>query len=72
MSTKNANQGSGSGPKESQKPMVESEKVESQTEEKQIHQESFSFNNKLEAVDVFKSLLKSAKVGSDWTWEQVV
>jgi pre-mRNA-processing factor 40 len=72
MSTKNANQGSGSGPKESQKPMVESEKVESQTEEKQIHQESFSFNNKLEAVDVFKSLLKSAKVGSDWTWEQAM
>lgn len=23
-------------------------------------------------MDVFKSLLKSANVGSDWTWEQVV
>ncbi|CAE6226708.1 unnamed protein product [Arabidopsis arenosa] len=54
------------------KPMVESERVESQTEEKQINQENFSFNNKSEAGDVFKSLLKSANVGSDWTWEQAM
>ncbi|CAL9221499.1 unnamed protein product [Arabidopsis halleri] len=72
MSATNANQGSENGPEESQKPMVESERVESQTEEKQINQESFSFNNKSEAGDVFKSLLKSANVGSDWTWEQAM
>ncbi|KAL1197667.1 Pre-mRNA-processing protein 40B [Cardamine amara subsp. amara] len=71
-SAKYANQGIGTGPKESQKHMVESERVESQPEEKQIHLEKFSYNNKSEAGDVFKSLLKSANVGSDWTWEQAM
>ncbi|XP_006406474.2 pre-mRNA-processing protein 40B isoform X2 [Eutrema salsugineum] len=72
MSAKNTNQGSGTGPEESQKHVVESERVDSQLEEKQIHQENFSYNNKSEAVDVFKYLLKSVNVGSDWTWEQAM
>ncbi|KAF8081240.1 hypothetical protein N665_0899s0025 [Sinapis alba] len=71
LSAKNTNQGSGTGTKESQK-HVDSERVESQLEGKQIHQENFSYTNKSEAVDVFKSLLKSANVGSDWTWEQAM
>uniref|UniRef100_A0A1J3JQF4 Pre-mRNA-processing protein 40B n=1 Tax=Noccaea caerulescens TaxID=107243 RepID=A0A1J3JQF4_NOCCA len=71
-SAKNLNQGSGTGPKESQKPVVESEIVDSQLEEKQIHQENFSCISKSEAMDVFKSLLKSANVRSDWTWEQAM
>ncbi|KAH0851919.1 hypothetical protein HID58_094388 [Brassica napus] len=72
VSAKNTNQGSGTGPKESQKHVVDSERVDSQSEGKQIHQENISYTNKSEAVDVFKSLLKSANVGSDWTWEQAM
>ncbi|XP_023641729.1 pre-mRNA-processing protein 40B isoform X2 [Capsella rubella] len=72
ISAKTTNQGSGTAPKESQKHMVESERLESQPEEKQIHQDNFSSNNKLEPGDVFKSLLKSANVGPDWTWEQAL
>ncbi|CAH8328868.1 unnamed protein product [Eruca vesicaria subsp. sativa] len=72
VSAKNSNQGSGAGPKESQKDVVDSERVDSQSEGKQIHQENFSYTNKSEAVDVFKSLLKSVNVGSDWTWEQAM
>ncbi|KAJ0264497.1 Pre-mRNA-processing protein 40B [Hirschfeldia incana] len=72
LSAENTNQGSGTGPKESQKHVVDSERVDSQSEEKQIHQENISYTNKSEAVDVFKSLLKSANVGSDWTWEQAM
>ncbi|CAF1932503.1 BnaC05g33110D [Brassica napus] len=72
VSAKNTNQGSGTGPEESQKHVVENERVDSQSEGKQIHQENFSYTNKSEAVDVFKSLLKSVNVGSDWTWEQAM
>ncbi|CAH2053286.1 unnamed protein product [Thlaspi arvense] len=72
MSAKNTNQGSGTGPKEIQNHVVDSERVDSQSEEKQSHHENFPYNNKSEAVDVFKSLLKSANVGSDWTWEQAM
>lgn len=72
VSAKSTNQGSGTGPKERQNHVVDSERVDSQSEGKQIHQENLSYTNKSEAVDVFKSLLKSANVGSDWTWEQAM
>lgn len=39
-------QGSGTGPEESQKHVVENERVDSQSEGKQIHQENFSYTNK--------------------------
>lgn len=36
-----------------------------------LHRLKFTFYIQ-EAMDVFKSLLKSANVRSDWTWEQVI
>ncbi|CAN8258741.1 unnamed protein product [Cochlearia groenlandica] len=72
ISAENTNQGSGARPKERQQHVVESERVNSQSEEKQSQQENSSYSSKLEAVDAFKSLLKSVNVGSDWTWEQAM
>ncbi|XP_018493599.1 pre-mRNA-processing protein 40B isoform X2 [Raphanus sativus] len=72
VSAKSTDQGNGTGRKESQNHVVDSEIVDSQSEGKQIHQENLSYTNKSEAVDVFKSLLKSANIGSDSTWEQAM
>lgn len=41
-------------------------------EEKVPDDEPFVYANKLEAKNAFKSLLESANVQSDWTWEQAM
>ncbi|XWS24079.1 hypothetical protein CRYUN_Cryun28dG0070100 [Craigia yunnanensis] len=41
-------------------------------EEKVPDDEPFLYANKLEAKNAFKSLLESANVQSDWTWEQAM
>ncbi|ONK58883.1 uncharacterized protein A4U43_C08F710 [Asparagus officinalis] len=41
-------------------------------EEKFVDEEPLVFANKLEAKNAFKSLLESANVESDWTWEQTM
>lgn len=41
-------------------------------EEKPVDDEPFVFANKQEAKNAFKSLLESANVQSDWTWEQAM
>lgn len=41
-------------------------------EEKSVDEEPFIYANKQEAKNAFKSLLESANVESDWTWEQAM
>ncbi|KAJ8459430.1 hypothetical protein OPV22_032356 [Ensete ventricosum] len=41
-------------------------------EEKTVDEEPLVYANKLEAKNAFKSLLESANVESDWTWEQTM
>ncbi|KAK3011939.1 hypothetical protein RJ639_010517 [Escallonia herrerae] len=41
-------------------------------EEKTIEQEPLAYENKLEAKNAFKTLLETANVGSDWTWDQAM
>ncbi|KFK39294.1 hypothetical protein AALP_AA3G226000 [Arabis alpina] len=47
--------------------LVEKDKISAE-----ISGDSETAKNINEAVDVFKSLLESANVGSDWTWEQAM
>ncbi|CAK9144981.1 unnamed protein product [Ilex paraguariensis] len=44
----------------------------SASEEKTVDQESLVYENKQDAKNAFKSLLESANVGSDWTWDQAM
>ncbi|KAK2968921.1 hypothetical protein RJ640_018613, partial [Escallonia rubra] len=41
-------------------------------EEKTIEQEPLAYENKLEAKNAFKTLMETANVGSDWTWDQAM
>ncbi|XP_020581974.1 pre-mRNA-processing protein 40A [Phalaenopsis equestris] len=41
-------------------------------EDKSVDEEPFIYANKQEAKNAFKSLLESANVESDWTWEQAM
>ncbi|XP_038680859.1 pre-mRNA-processing protein 40A-like isoform X3 [Tripterygium wilfordii] len=50
--------------------VMASEKAE--LEDKVVDQEHTGYVDKLEAKSSFKSLLESANVGSDWTWEQAM
>lgn len=57
---------------ETVKDVVVSEKINNALEEKAIDQESLTYASKQEAKDAFKSLLESASIGSDWTWDQAM
>ncbi|XP_010557530.1 PREDICTED: pre-mRNA-processing protein 40B isoform X2 [Tarenaya hassleriana] len=61
-----------SEPKGSEKNTMDGENIDSQFEGERIQKELVSYANKLEVTDAFKSLLESANVGSDWTWEQAM
>ncbi|XVE93531.1 hypothetical protein REPUB_Repub01dG0202700 [Reevesia pubescens] len=57
---------------ETVKDVVVSEKINNSLEEKAIDQEPLTYASKQEAKDAFKTLLESANVGSDWTWDQAM
>ncbi|XWS54657.1 hypothetical protein CRYUN_Cryun10bG0107300 [Craigia yunnanensis] len=57
---------------ETVKDVVVSEKINSALEEKASDQEPLTYASKHEAKNAFKSLLESANVGSDWTWDQAM
>ncbi|KAG6793070.1 hypothetical protein POTOM_002254 [Populus tomentosa] len=58
---------------EAEKELVIDEKVNNvPLEEKAVNHEPLLYADKLEAKNLFKALLESANVGSEWTWDQVM
>uniref|UniRef100_A0A6N2MBW6 Pre-mRNA-processing protein 40A-like n=1 Tax=Salix viminalis TaxID=40686 RepID=A0A6N2MBW6_SALVM len=58
---------------EAEKEVVIDEKVNNvPLEEKAVNHEPLLYADKLEAKNLFKALLESANVGSEWTWDQAM
>ncbi|KAG6789691.1 hypothetical protein POTOM_005810 [Populus tomentosa] len=68
-----ADEGPAQDKEEAEKEVVIDEKVNNvPLEEKAVNHEPLLYADKLEAKNLFKALLESANVGSEWTWDQAM